>query len=203
MAVKLLEECVSHHNIEGHIGTSLLIELSRLFRESGRTVEAIPILDQATNLEGLDTYLMDEINRERERVYSSLDEMDELRQYMVAAEESICQRLRGSLAGKRLVIIGGWQQPWAETIRADLALDKIEWKETEKNQRADYSDLKASLNAGTVDVVVLIWTFISHAGLASVKELAKRQHVPMIEAQLGLHSVLTALDRQFYPEQTD
>lgn len=195
--VELLEESAFNANLGGTIGVSLLLELSRLLRESGRTVETIQIMEQAVNLVGSNSDLLAAVQKEKEHIHNSLQEMEELTKFLVPAEKASKERLRKHLKGKRMVIIGGQEQEWAETLRQELALERLDWKSSERNQRTDYSQLEDSIRAGGTDTIVLIYDKVGHAGLDSVKDLAKRNNVAFIESKLGYTWVLLALDRQY------
>lgn len=196
-AIELLEESACNANLGGMIGVSLLLDLSRLLRESGRTVETIQIMEQATHLVGSNSDLIAAVQKEKEHIHSCLQEMEELTKFLIPAEKASKERLRNQLKGKRMVIIGGREQEWAETLRQELALERVDWKSSERNQRADYSQLEDSIRAGGTDIIVLIYDKVGHTGLDSVKDLAKRNKVAFIESKFGYTSVLLALDRQY------
>ena len=198
-AVALLEKCAYTASLAGMIGVQLLLELSRLLRESGRTEETIPIMEQAVNLADSSPELLEAVQVEQEKICACLKQMEELNQFRVPAEQAAKERLRSVLKGKRMVIIGGREQAWAETLRQDLALEKIDWKASERNQRTDYSHVEESIRSGGTDIIVLLYDKVGHTGLDNLKSVAKRHRVPFIEARLGYSSVLWAVDR-FYAD---
>ncbi|MEQ8842211.1 MAG: hypothetical protein RIB98_14605 [Acidimicrobiales bacterium] len=103
----------------------------------------------------------DEVDAAVERLRAVLDDLVDFQEWREKRDSDIASRLRPSLQGKVVHIVGGRRQPWAEPLEADLGLRDLRWHESERRKPPSLDWVGAVDPAR--DVVVLIWTHCGHA----------------------------------------
>ncbi|MEZ5246268.1 MAG: hypothetical protein R2707_14295 [Acidimicrobiales bacterium] len=124
-----------------------------------------------------------------ERLRTVLDELVDFQEWREKRDGDVASRLRSTVQGKVLHIVGGRRQPWAERLATDLGLKDLRWHESERKK-------PPSLDwAGAVDpdrdLVVLIWTHCGHRTSQGLDVAGLRYH----HASWSRASILEALTR--------
>ena len=124
-----------------------------------------------------------------ERLRTVLDDLADFQEWREKRDGDTASRLRPSVQGKVLHIVGGRRQPWVDQLRTDLGLKELRWHESEKKKPPSL-DWAGGVDPNR-DLVVLIWTHCGHRTSQGLDVAGLRYH----HATWSRASILEALTR--------
>lgn len=115
--------------------------------------------------------------------------------WMAFVSDSATKRLRPSMTGKSLHVVGGQQFDWLAELQDELALSDARWHVSEKHKGIDH-DWVNHLDPDR-DVVIVITEFIGHALSNPIKEKCERNRITRLDGRPTKKGILDALDRHY------
>jgi hypothetical protein len=115
------------------------------------------------------------------------------RNALAEAETSMIPRIRDRWSGKRLLIVGGRRPVWFSDVSDAVGFhDRTAWFESSPNQRPSQERLRQLVQAGRIDLLVIIVDYIGHS-TSEIKSFAQERGFQTADAKSGRLSFLRAL----------
>ncbi len=191
--IQLLRLSLEYQSRNIQMEINILLEMARLLRSNGELEEAAEYMLRAKSLLINIPEEQQRINEELKNIELLINNTKPLLNYLKVTKEYHIEQLRPHLAGKVVMLVGGWKQEWAEQLSEELGLAKLDWRESEKGERFDLKPIQDTLSSNRVSVMVIIWNYKGHAGQDKLIEKAQAVNTKVVYSKLGYQNILKVL----------